>query len=90
MKYVVFYTSAEDVLSRAPEHMPVHGALIDEFQERGTLLLIGTFADPVRDGAMCIFTTREAAEDFVARDPFVRHGLVVRHEIREWKEILAP
>ncbi len=37
-----------------------------------------------------MFRTREAAESFVAQDPFVKHGIVVRHAIREWAEALAP
>ena len=33
---------------------------------------------------MAIFTTREAAEAFVAGDPFVREGVVRSYEIRDW------
>jgi uncharacterized protein YciI len=89
-KAVVLYHSSPDVLERAPAHMPGHGALIDEFHATGDLLLIGTFGDPVREGAMCVFRTREAAERFVSNDPFVTEGLVARHEIRTWNEILTP
>jgi uncharacterized protein YciI len=89
-KTVVLYHSAPDVLERAPQHMGVHGELIDEFHGKGELLLVGTFGDPVREGAMCVFSTRDAAERFVARDPFVTEGLVARYEVREWNEILSP
>ena len=75
MKYVVTYESAEDVGSRAPEHFPAHWARIQEFKARGDILLVGTFADPQADGSMAIFPTREAAEAFVAGDPFVDHGV---------------
>ena len=51
--------------------------------------MIGTFADPQEQGAMAIFTTREAAEEFVAGDPFVLNGVVRSWEIREWNEVLA-
>ena len=33
--------------------------------------MIGPFANAQEDGAMGIFTTREAAEEFVRGDPFV-------------------
>jgi uncharacterized protein len=89
MKFVLFYTPADDVLHRAPAHFPAHSARIDEFHRRGELLMVGTFADPQRDGSMAVFTTREAAESFVAEDPFVLHGVVQRYEIREWDEVLA-
>jgi len=38
--------------------------------------MIGPFANALEDGAMGIFTTREAAEEFVRGDPFVLHGVV--------------
>jgi uncharacterized protein YciI len=89
-KTVVLYHSSPDVLERAPAHMAAHGELIDEFHAAGDLLLIGTFGDPVLEGAMCVFRTREAAETWVRKDPFVTEGLVARYEIRTWNEILAP
>lgn len=90
MKYVVLYESADDVLSRAPAHFPAHRARLDEFHARGDILMVGTFGDPQEQGSMAIFPTREAAEAFVAGDPFVLEGVVRRHEIREWNEILTP
>ena len=90
MKYVVLYESADDVLSRAPAHFPAHAERIREFHGRGVLLMVGTFGDPQAQGSMAIFTTREAADEFVAGDPFVLHGVVRRYEIRDWNEALAP
>jgi uncharacterized protein len=89
-KCVVFYESADNVLEKAPAHFPAHSERVDEFHARGTLLLTGTFADPQAQGSMAIFTTREAAEEFIAGDPFVLNGVVKRFEIREWNEVLAP
>ena len=89
-KYVVFYESADDVASKAPAHYEAHCARLDEFHERGELLMVGTFADPQTQGAMSIFTTREAAEAFVEGDPFVLNGVVRGWEIREWNEVLVP
>ena len=51
--------------------------------------MVGTFGDPQTQGSMAVFPTREAAEAFVAEDPFVVHGVVRRYEIREWNEILV-
>jgi uncharacterized protein YciI len=87
VRHVVLYASAPDVLSRAPAHFPAHKARLDEFHTRGELLLVGTFGDPQEQGSMAIFTTREAAEAFVADDPFVLNGVVRAWEIREWNEI---
>jgi uncharacterized protein len=90
VKYVVLYESADDIASRAPAHFPAHLARIEEFRARGAVLMIGAFGDPQAQGAMGVFTTREAAEEFVAGDPFVLNEVVRRWEIREWNEILAP
>ena len=90
MKYVLFYEPADDVMTRAPEHFPAHSRRIEEFHARGDILMVGTFGDPQRQGSMAVFPTRAAAEEFVAGDPFVLNGVVARHELREWDEVLAP
>jgi hypothetical protein len=86
MKYVLFYESAEDVLVKAPLHAAEHRALWSESFASGQLLMIGPFSDP-RDGAMGIFTTRDAAETFARRDPFVRNGVVTNWYVREWMDV---
>jgi uncharacterized protein YciI len=85
--HVLFYESADDVMSRAPAHFVAHRARLTEFKERGELRHVGVFADPQRDGSMAIFTTREAAEAFVAGDPFVLEGVVRSWTVKEWHEI---
>jgi uncharacterized protein YciI len=86
-KHVLFYTSSDDVLTKAPAHFPAHRARLDEFHARGTLLSVGTFGDPQGQGSMGIFTTREAAEEFARDDPFVLGGVVGAWEVREWNEV---
>jgi uncharacterized protein len=85
---VLFYESAPDARTKAPAHYPAHRARWDEYRVNGTLLMIGTFANP-HDGAMAIFTTREAAEEFAQGDPFVLNGVVARWHVREWNEAIA-
>ncbi len=90
MKYVVTYESAEDVLTRAPKHYAAHAARAHDFHARGQLLMIGVFEDAQADGALGIFPTRRAAEEFVRNDPFVVHGVVRAWHIRGWNEVLEP
>ena len=85
-RYVLLYESNDNVQERAPLHFPAHWARALEFHERGVLELIGTFGDPQTQGSMSVFTTREAAEEFVAGDPFVLHEVVRRCEVREWNQ----
>lgn len=89
MKYVVFYESGDDIATLTREHFPAHRAWFMGFHERGLLLMIGPFADAGTESAMAVFTTREAAEEFVKGDPFVHHGVVRRWTIREWHEALV-
>ena len=89
MKYVVTYDLADGAYDLAMQHYPAHRARLDEFHRRGVLLMVGTFADePV--GAMAVFTTREAVDEFMADDPFLKHGVVGHHRVREWDEVLQP
>ena len=89
MKYVLFYDLADGAEALAQEHFPAHSARLTAFHERGLLLMVGTFTDLPR-GAMGVFTSCEAVEEFMAHDPFVQHGVVAAPRVREWNEILAP
>ena len=90
MKYVLLYESTPDFRAQVPLHLDAHRALWKEFHAQGTLLLVGPFMDAPAGGALAVFTTRAAAEAFVARDPFVTAGLVAKSTIREWNEVLVP
>jgi len=90
VKAVVFYESAEDVATQAPPHFAAHCARWREFADRGELLMVGPFANAQEDGSMAIFTTHQAAEEFVRGDPFVLNGVVRNWTIREWREALVP
>ena len=85
----MFYESADDVTARAPAGLPAHRARLQAFKARGDLVLVGTFADPQADGSMAVFTSAEAAAEFVADDPFVREGVVRSWAIKEWHESSA-
>jgi uncharacterized protein len=89
VKYVMLYESADDVATKAPPHFPAHLERLRDFHERGELLMVGTFEDVQRHGSMGIFRSREAAEEFIAGDPFVLNGVVSGYEVRGWNEVLA-
>jgi len=89
MKYVLFYTSAENVADKAGPVFAAHKAYYEQFLARGVLLLLGTFEDAQADGSMAVFTTREAAEEFAAADPFVLNGVVTSYQIKGWNEAIG-
>ena len=89
MLHVLFYEPADDVASKAPAHFPAHQARLEEFHARGDLLMVGTFGNPQEEGSMAIFSSRAAAEDFVAGDPFVLNGVVRAWRVLDWDEIYS-
>jgi uncharacterized protein YciI len=86
MKYVLFYEPSADAGAKAGLHFAEHQAMWADYQQAGTLLLVGPFADGT--GAMAVFTTREAAEEFAKEDPFVAHGVVSAWSVRQWNEAI--
>lgn len=84
----MFYETDLEKLPLARLHFPAHKARLDEFKAKGTLLMAGPFANP-SDGAIGIFTSREAADEFIGDDPFVLHGVVKAHRVLEWREVLG-
>ena len=90
MKYVMTYRAVEDFLPLAQHNYPAHSARVEEFTRRGDLLMVGTFDEPMNGEAMGVFTTREAAEEFIAGDPFVLNGVVASWAVRPWNEVLQP
>jgi uncharacterized protein YciI len=88
-KYVLWYQSADDVMSKAPQFYPAHSERVDQFHAAGTLEMVGTFADVQNEGSMAIFSSREAAEEFAEGDPFVLNGVVKNWTVREWNEVLT-
>ena len=86
-KYVVRYETSAEAPELVPIHYPAHRARLDEFHARGDLLLVGTFADPMAEGSMAVFASRDAAEAFVEGDPFRLEGVISGWTIQEWHEI---
>lgn len=90
MKFVMTYRAVEDFLPLAQQHYAAHSARVEEFARRGDLLMVGTFDEPMNGEAMGVFRSREAAEEFIAGDPFVVNGVVASWALRPWNEVLRP
>jgi uncharacterized protein YciI len=85
------YRSMDEVRAKAPEELAAHVSRSREWHESGRLLMAGAFLDRPEDpiSTMAVITSREAAEDYVAGDPFVVDGMVSEWQIRPWADILA-
>jgi uncharacterized protein YciI len=87
--FVMFHEPAPNFLPKARLHFPAHRARLEEFHGRGVLLGAGPLEDPRDGSSMGLFTTREAAEEFIKDDPFVVNGVVGRWRIREWADVFS-
>jgi hypothetical protein len=89
MHLVLEYALADDYLERRAALREEHLALARAAHERGELLLAGALTDP-HDRALLVWTApREVVEEFVAADPYVRHGLVTRWSVRPWNVVVG-
>ncbi|MGH8601850.1 MAG: YciI-like protein [Gammaproteobacteria bacterium] len=84
------YDYVHDIVERRAPFRDAQLALAREAHERGALLMAGALAEPI-DGAVLVFATddRSIVEDFVARDPYVREGLVTSWRIRPWNVVIG-
>jgi len=93
--YVVFaslkYGNFEEAKVKASEEIVAHIARSKELHKNGTLLMSGAFLnDPEEQlSTMAVLTSREAAEEYLKRDPFFLKGMVSKWYIREWANMFA-
>jgi uncharacterized protein YciI len=81
VKYVVIGESAGASRDEIMAVYPRHKVVVDAFVARGEVVGIGPFGD---GGNMAIFRSQEAAEAFVAQDPFILEKLVASYTVRPW------
>ena len=88
--YLLFYHVGDDYVQRRAPYREEHLRLAREAHARGELILGGALADPA-DQAVLVFRSSDKTviEQFVQNDPYVRHGLVLRWEIRTWTVVIG-
>jgi len=89
MHYLLFYDYATDYLERRAEFRNEHLALAWQAHEGGELILGGAL-DPADRGVLLFqCDSPEVPTRFAEADPYVRHGLVTRYEIRPWTTVVG-
>lgn len=90
MHYLMFYEFTADYLERRPAFRGDHLRLAWESQQRGELVLAGSFVDPA-DGATLMFKcdSPQVVEDFARNDPYVMNGLVTSWRVRPWATVVG-
>lgn len=93
--FVVFCTttfgSFAEAQATAAAMIAAHIARSKELHEQGVILMAGAFLDRPDEPlcTMAILTSREAAEAYMAGDPFNLNGQVREWSIREWANMFA-
>jgi uncharacterized protein YciI len=90
MHYLLFYDFAPDYRERRAAFRAEHLTLAWQAHERGELILGGALGDPADQGVV-LFRVESPAiiEKFVAADPYVRNGLVLRHRVQPWTTVVG-
>ena len=89
MLYLLRYEMAPSAgREKLVELFPAHREAWLKYRNDGTLVAIGPMEDPA-EGALGVFTTRTAAEEFAHEDPFVMEGVVGAWKILPWREALG-
>lgn len=83
MRYLLIYNAGPEYIERRGAFRAEHLKLVADSYHRGELTQAGAFAEPA-DGAVFVFTTREAAEAFAAADPYVTNQVVRSWQVRQW------
>jgi len=81
--YLLFYDVVDDYVTKRAPFRWAHLDRIGAAQQRGDLVMAGALAEPA-DGAVIVFRTQEAAEEFAKADPYVINGLVSTWRVRKW------
>lgn len=88
MKTLMFYEIAPDGLAKIPDLFAAHAERLGAFHARGVLDLAGPYGQPPV-GALAVFSSEEAAREFIDGDPFVQQGAVAKWKIELWDEALG-
>jgi len=88
--YILKYYLADDYLERRSSYREEHLNLAGALHKKGELLLGGALTDPT-DEALLVFYVPDKSliENFVSKDPYIKNGLILKWEIREWNVVIG-
>ncbi len=88
--YILKYYLADDYLERRSNYRAEHLKLAGELHQKGELIIGGALTDPT-DEALLVFNVDDKSliEGFISKDPYIKNGLVLKWEIREWTVVIG-
>jgi uncharacterized protein YciI len=90
MHYLLFYSVADDYITRRAAFRKAHLEYAMKAVARDELILGGAFANPP-DGAVLLFrgNSPAVAVNFAKDDPYVKNGVVKSWRVREWTTVVG-
>lgn len=88
--YLLINYLSDDYLEKRVAWRNEHLALAESFFLQGHILMAGALAEPANQSVL-VFKVENPSiiESFIQADPYVREGLVLRHEIRVWNVVIG-
>ena len=88
--FLLIYKAAENYIEKRAPYRKEHLELIQRLAQKGYVILGGATENPADEAYICFqCPSRETVENFVKQDPYVKHGAIVSHQIREWKVVVG-
>jgi len=88
--YILTYTFVENYLDKRTPYRKDHFEVAKAAVAAGDLLLGGATEGPGETGVL-IFQVKEKSqvEAFAKQDPYVKNGIVISYDIKEWNVVLG-
>ena len=83
---ILMYEYVPDIVERRAGHREAHLEMVDAFHGDDRIVIAGAVGDPPH-AAMIVFRDVASAHAFVADDPYVVAGLVVRWTVEPWNVV---
>jgi uncharacterized protein YciI len=83
---ILMYEYVPDIVERRAEHRAAHLEMVNALHSEDQIVIGGAVGDPPHT-AMIVFRDAAAAQSFVAVDPYVAAGLVVRWTVEPWNVV---
>lgn len=82
--FMLIYEVGPDFVQRRAQYREEHLALAWKAADSGQLVLAGALEEPTEQAFLLFRGSREAAGRFAQADPYVRHGLVRKWQVKQW------
>ena len=90
LHFMLIYDVGPGFIQRRAQFRDEHLALAWKAADAGSLVLAGALEEPTDQAFLLFRGSREAASRFAEADPYVRHGLVRKWQVKQWHTVAGP